>query len=77
VVLLTLVAAMFLAVVGTVLRSGLVYVFSSVRFPSTLDDLENLGAIMPVIGVLTLILPFVGGATGGVRGAKMGRKRRL
>jgi hypothetical protein len=77
VALLTLVAAMFLAVVGTVLRSGLVYVFSSVRFPSTLDDLENLGAIMPVIGVLTLILPFVGGATGGVRGAKKGRKRRL
>jgi hypothetical protein len=67
---------MFLAVVGTILRSGLVTGLSGVRLPSTLDDVQNLSAIMPVFGILALILPFVGGAVGGVRGARMGRKRR-
>ncbi len=74
--LLALVAAIFLAVVGTILGLGLVTSLSGVRFPSTLDDVQNLSAIMPVFGVLALILPFVGGAVGGVRGAKMVRKRR-
>lgn len=76
VALLALVAAMFLAVVGVILGSGLVDGLIGMRFPSTLDDLRNLGAIMPVFGVLALILPFVGGAVGGVRGAKAGRRRR-
>ena len=76
VALLTLEAAIFLAVIGTILWSGVVNGLSGVRFPSTLDDVRNLGATMSVFGVLALILPFVGGARGGVRGAKMGRKRR-
>ena len=76
VALLALVAAMFLAVVGVLLGSGLVNGLSGVRFPSTLDDLRNMGAIMPVFEIVALILPFVCGAVGGVRGAKMGCKRR-
>ena len=76
VALLALVAAMFLAVVGVLLGSGLVNVITGVRFPSTLDDLRNMGAIMPVFEVVALILPFVVGAVCGVRGAKMGRKSR-
>jgi hypothetical protein len=76
VVLLALVAAMFLTVVGAILGSGLVTGLSGVRFPSTLDDAQNLSAIMPIFGVLSLILPFVGGAAGGVRGAKMSRKKK-
>ena len=76
VALLMLVAAMFLAVVGVLLGSGLVNGLSGVRFPSTPDDLRNMGAIMPVFEVVALILPFVCGAVGGVRGAKVGRKRR-
>ena len=76
VVLLALVAAMFLTVVGAMLGSGLVTGLSGVRFPSTLDDAQNLSAIMPIFGVLSLILPFVGGAAGGVRGAKMSRKKK-
>jgi hypothetical protein len=76
VALLALVAAMFLTVVGAILGSGLVTSLSGVRFPSTLDDVQNLSAVMSIFGVLTLILPFVGGAVGGVRGAKMVRKRR-
>jgi hypothetical protein len=76
VALLALVAAMFLAVVGVLLGSGLVNGISGVRFPSTLDDLRNIGAIMPVFEVVTLILPFVVGARGGVRAAKMSRKRK-
>jgi hypothetical protein len=77
VALLALVAAMFLAVVGVLLGSGLVNGLSGVKFPSTLDDLRNMGAIMPIFEVVALILPFVGGAVGGARGAKMGRNRRL
>ena len=73
VALLALVAAMFLTVVGAILGSGLVTSLSGVRFPSTLDDVQNLSAVMPIFGVLALILPFVGGAVGGVRGAKMKR----
>jgi hypothetical protein len=77
VALLALVAAMFLAVVGVLLGSGLVNGLSGVRFPSTPDDLRNMGAIIPIFEVVALILPFVCGAVGGVRGAKVGRKRRL
>lgn len=73
VALLALVAAMFLTVVGAILGSGLVTSLSGVRFPSTLDDVQNLSAVMSIFGVLALILPFVGGAVGGVRGAKMKR----
>jgi hypothetical protein len=76
VALLALVAATFLAVVGAILGSGLVTGLSGVRLPSTLADVQNLSAIMPVFGVLALILPFVGGAVGGVRRAKMSRKKR-
>jgi uncharacterized transporter YbjL len=76
VALLALVAAMFLAVVGVLLGSGLVNGISGVRFPSTLDDLRNIGAIMSVFEVVALILPFVVGARGGVRAAKMSRKRK-
>jgi hypothetical protein len=67
---------MFLAVVGVLLGSGLVNSLSGVRFPSTPDDLRNMGAIIPIFEVVALILPFVCGAVGGVRGAKVGRKRR-
>jgi hypothetical protein len=76
VALLALVAATFLAVVGAILGSGLVTGLSGVRFPSTLADVQNLSAIMPIFGVLALILPFVGGAVSGVRRAKMSRKKR-
>src|SRR5918998_667426 len=60
-------------------RHGLLVVLLAlvgVMFPSTLDDVQNLSAIMPIFGVLSLILPFVGGAAGGVRGAKMSRKKK-
>ena len=76
VALLALVAAMFLTVVGAILGSGLATGLSGVRFPSTLDDVQNLSAVMPIFGVLALILPFVGGGVGGVRGAKMRRKKK-
>lgn len=77
VALLALVAAMFLVVMGMLLGSGLVNGLSGVRFPSTPDDLRNMGAIILIFEVVALILPFVGGAMGGVRRAKMSRKRRL
>ena len=76
VALLALVATLFLAVVGAMLGSGLVNGLSGVRLPSTIDDVQSLSGIVLVIGVLALILPFVGGAVGGVRGAQMSRRRR-
>jgi hypothetical protein len=75
VALLALVAAMFLAVVGVILGSGLVNGLTGVRLPSTIEDVHSLGAIMLVIGVFTLILPYIGGAMGGVRGTKSGHRR--
>ena len=74
---LALVAAMFLAVVGAMLGSGLVNGLSGARLPSNLEDVQNLGATMTICGVLALIVPFVGGALGGARGAKRERGRRL
>jgi hypothetical protein len=68
---------MFLVVMGMLLGSGLVNGLSGVRFPSTPDDLRNMGEIIRICEVVALILPFVGGAMGGVRRAKMSRKRRL
>jgi hypothetical protein len=76
VALLTLVAAMFLAVVGMILGSGLVNGLTGVRLPSTLEDVHSLSALKFAIGVLALMLPYIGGAMGGVRGAKTGRRRR-
>ena len=76
VALLTLVAVMFLAVLGVILGSGLVNGLTGARLPSTLEDVRSLSAIMLFIGVLALILPFVGGAMSGIRGTKTGRRRR-
>lgn len=73
--LLTLIAAVFLAVVGAILASGFVNGLSGVRLPSTLDDVYNLGTTKTVFGVLALILPFVGGAISGARGVKVARRR--
>ena len=76
VALLTLVAAMFLAVVGVILGSGLVNGLTGVRLPSTLEDVHSLSVFTFAIGVLALMLPYIGGAMGGVRGIKTGRRRR-
>ena len=76
VALLTLVAAMFLAAVGMILESGLVDGLTGVRLPSTLEDVHSLSALAFANGVLALMLPYIGGAMGGVRGAKTGRRRR-
>ena len=75
VALLTLVAAMFLAAVGVILGSGLVNGLTGVRLPSTLEDVHNLSALAFAIGVLALMLPYIGGAMGGVRRTKSGRRR--
>jgi hypothetical protein len=74
-VLLALVVAMFLVVMGVIARSGFVNSLSGMRLPSALEDVRNLSTIMTVSGVLALILPLIGGAMGGVRGANMGRRR--
>ncbi len=74
--LLALVAAVLLTAVGAIFGSGLVNGLSGLRLPSNLEDVQNLGTTMTVSGVLALILPFIGGAWGGVRGAKMNRRRR-
>jgi hypothetical protein len=74
--LLALVAVVLLIAVGAIFGSGLVNGLSGLRLPSNLEDVQNLGTTMTVSGVLALILPFIGGAWGGARGAKMNRRRR-
>jgi hypothetical protein len=72
--LLILVVAMFLVIMGVIAGSGFVNGLSGMRLPSALEDVRNLSAIMSISGVLALILPFIGGAIRGVRGANTGRK---
>ena len=36
---------------------------------------QSLGTILTVSGILALIVPFIGGALGGARGASVGRRR--
>ena len=36
---------------------------------------QGLGTILSVSGILALLFPFIGGALGGARGARVGRRR--
>ena len=75
VILLALVVGMFLVVMAAIVGSGFVDGLSGVRLPYTVEAVRNLSTMMSVCRVLALIVPFIGGAMGGVRGANTGRRR--
>ncbi len=76
--LLALVVTILLALLGAAVATPLVNIpgvtFSSV--PTNLpSDVPGLGIVLSVSGLLVLIFVFAGGAVGGQRGARTGRRR--
>ena len=79
--LLALVVTLVLAVVGGVLGVSFIDQLSGVTLPQGAQSTaqqqapQNLGAILTVSGILALLFPFIGGALGGLWGARTGSRR--
>jgi hypothetical protein len=74
--LLSLVITIVLAIVGALVGISLIDNLSGVTLPGIPDDApQNLGTIFTLSGVLALLFPFLGGATGGAWGARTGHQR--
>ena len=73
---LMLVVTIVLAGIGALLGLSFLDNLSGVTLPSTPSDApQGLGTILTGAGILALLMPFVGGAIGGVWGARTGRRR--
>ena len=73
---LMLVVTIVLAGVGALLGLSFIDNLSGVTLPSAPNDApQNLGTILTGAGLLALLMPFIGGAIGGVLGARTGRQR--
>ena len=73
---LALVATIFLAGIGTLLGLSFIDQFSGVTLPGLPQGgTQNLGTILTVSGILALLAPFIGGALGGLWGARTGSHR--
>jgi hypothetical protein len=71
-----LVATIILAGVGTLLGLSFIENLSGVTLPNAPSDAPQvLGTILTATGILALLAPFIGGAIGGVWGARTGRRR--
>jgi hypothetical protein len=80
--LLALVVTIVLAIVGGLLGVSFIDQLSGVTLPqgaqSTAQQAapqQGLGTILTVSGILALLFPFLGGAIGGLWGARTGRRR--
>ena len=79
--LLALVVTLVLAIVGGLLGVSFIDQLSGVTLPQGAQSSaqqqapQNLGTILTVSGILALLFPFIGGALGGVRGARVGQRR--
>ena len=78
---LSLLVIILLAVVGAIVGSSFIDQLSGVALPQVPGNVQNqvpqqgLGTILTVSGILALLVPFIGGAIGGLWGAKTGRRR--
>jgi hypothetical protein len=79
--LLALVVTIVLAVMGAILGTSFIDQLSGVTLPGPADKAaqqvpqQGLGTILTVSGLLALLVPFIGGALGGAKGASTGRRR--
>ena len=79
--LLALVVTLVLAIVGGLLGVSFIDQLSGVTLPQGAQSSaqqaapQNLGAILTVSGILALLFPFIGGALGGLWGARTGSRR--
>src|SRR5919107_2777862 len=84
--LLALVVTIILAVIGAVVGTSFIDQLSGVTLPGPVGQAaqnaqsaaqgvptQNLGAILTTSSIAALLVPFIGGAMGGARGARTGR----
>jgi hypothetical protein len=69
-----------LAIVGTIVGASFIDQLSGVALPQVPGNVQNqapqsLGTVLTASGIAALVVPFVGGALGGLWGAKTGRNR--
>ncbi len=81
VALLALVVTIVLALIGAAVGASFIDQLSGVTLPGPAGEVaqsvpqQGLGTILTVSGILALLFPFIGGALGGVRGARVGGRR--
>jgi hypothetical protein len=79
--LLALVVTLALAIIGAAVGVSFIDQLSGVTLPGPAGQAaqnipqQGVGTILTVSGILALLLPFIGGALGGARGASTGRRR--
>lgn len=78
---LSLVVIILLAIIGTIVGSSFIDQLSGIALPQVPGNVQSqvpqqgLGTILTVSGILALLVPFIGGAIGGIWGAGTGRDR--
>src|SRR5918997_2052307 len=78
---LSLLVIIVLAIIGAIVGSSFIDQLSGVALPRVPQGAQQqipqqgLGTILTVSGILALLVPFIGGAVGGLWGAKTGRAR--
>jgi hypothetical protein len=78
---LSLLVILLLAIIGAIVGSSFIDQLSGIALPQVPSSAQNqvpqqgLGTILTVSGILALLVPFIGGAIGGLWGAKTGRDR--
>jgi hypothetical protein len=78
---LSLLVIILLAVIGAIVGSSFIDQLSGVALPQVPGDVQNqvpqqgLGTILTTTGIIALLVPFIGGAVGGLWGAGTGRRR--
>jgi len=79
--LLALVVTIVLALIGAAVGASFIDQLSGVTLPGPASKAAQqvpqlgLGAILSASGILALLFPFIGGALGGARGARVGQRR--
>jgi hypothetical protein len=78
---LSLLVILLLAIIGAIVGSSFIDQLSGIALPQVPQGAQQqipqqgLGTILTVSGILALLVPFIGGALGGLWGAKTGRDR--
>ena len=78
---LSLLVIILLAIIGAIVGSSFIDQLSGIALPQVPSNVQNqvpqqgLGTILTASGILALLVPFIGGALGGLWGAKTGRNR--
>jgi hypothetical protein len=80
--LLNFIVIIVLGVVGAIVGTSFIDNLSGVALPGPVQNAaqgiqrpQNLGLILSISGILALLMPFIGGALGGLWGAKRGERR--